>query len=815
MKPETLPVHRIATSLVETLREHPVVIVEGPTGCGKTTQIPQILLDNDLVGEDRMIGMTQPRRIAAVSVAHRIAAERKVALGREVGFAIRFDDCTSRETRIRVMTDGLLLQEARGDPLLMRYGVIVVDEAHERSINIDFTLGLLRTMLEQRDDLRIVISSATLHPRQFSRFFGGAPILRVDARTFPVEVQYQPIEERSYRGRIEALADLVTDIHRGRQEGDILAFLTGEAEIRAVMADLERRRLRRMVVVPLYGRLTREEQDRVFEPVGRRRKVVLATNIAETSLTVDGIRFVLDLGLAKVPSYDVVTGVGSLREQPISQASAQQRAGRAGRLAPGVCIRLYDRQDFHARPAFQLEEIRRMDLAEVVLRLLDLDIRDVEHFPFITEPPLRSLLGAVDTLHRMGAIDADRGLTALGRRMASYPLPPRMARMVVEASDRFPEVLDEIVTTGALLSVRWPYAVSSTDEARARAAHREFSHPRGDLLGGIAMMERFQQSADPEGFCQQHYLDHRLMCEILRVRDQLQTIAQQGGVAPVTDPRVTDAKVVHCIATGFPGRICRRIGRSSDYETATGVRVSIHPSSCMAQRRPELFVAASIVVTYKAWARSVSALPPEVVAEVDPALAERWGIAGTRPSPAPDRLRSIVVGSREVPVRLRKGKPCAELLWDEVRGLGRDAVSDEAAGIGCRLIRGEDDFLGGWTVGRVLRVAPLLRIDEPEVETWLEGELLSSERELWRILRLVPDLLRVARSRRRRRAGFLTLIPNGIGGFWFESTRDLALAVEQAGFALDALLEEDQVVGPDRDLLLAAQARIEAVANAI
>ncbi|MFT5431835.1 MAG: ATP-dependent helicase HrpA, partial [Myxococcota bacterium] len=572
MNPSDLPIQGIRDELCEAMRTHQAVVIEGPTGCGKTTQVPQMLRDGGVIEDDLLVGVTQPRRIAAIGVAERIAFERGEYIGGEVSYAIRFDDRTSPETRIKVMTDGILLQEARTDTKFSRYGVLMVDEAHERSLNIDFTLGLLRRVLDERPDLKVVISSATINAKIFSRFFKDAPRIRVEARNFPVVVQYEPLGDNDWHARPGAVADLVERIHKQGDKGDILTFLTGEGEIKATMGELEKRHLRGTQLLPLYGRLTREEQERVFDKFGDKRKVILSTNIAETSITIDGVASVIDLGLAKVPSYDPRTGVSTLREEPVSKASASQRTGRAGRTAPGICYRLYSKRQFQDRPDFRVEEILRMDLSEVVLRLIDLGIHDVEEFPFVTSPPRDQLKGAVWALRGMGAIDRKRRLTHVGKRMVYFPLSPRLARTVIAAADLAPDVLDEVLTACALLSVRWPQIMPQGDEDQAREAHRHFAHPLGDLVAGIQMVRAFRATKDRAGFCQLHYLDPTLMDELLLVHEQLCDIAASAKVVGSSGGDLS--KVVRCVATAFTRNVCRRVGKGNQYETALGVRVA-------------------------------------------------------------------------------------------------------------------------------------------------------------------------------------------------------------------------------------------------
>ncbi len=820
LNPRDLPIHRIASDLVTAMRRHQVIIVEGPTGCGKTTQIPQILIQSGVVPPDLIVGVTQPRRIAAVSVARRIAKERGVELGTEVGYAIRFDYQTSSRTRIKVMTDGILLQEARTDPELRQYSVIMVDEAHERSLNIDFTLGLLHELLRRRPEMRVIVSSATIYPDIFVRFFDGAPILSVNARVFPVETRWQPLIDDTRVGRVLGVADVIERIHLRESEGDVLVFLSGEADIKAIMGELDRRRLKNLVVVPLYGRLTREEQEDVFGSFPGRRKVVLATNIAETSITINGVRFVVDQGLAKVAGFDHRTGIGTLREMPVSQASARQRAGRAGRTGPGVCIRLYDRRNFHERPAFETEEVLRMDLSEVVLRLLDLGIREVEQFPFVTAPPRRSLVGAVRTLQTLGAIDAQRRLTATGRKMVPFPLAPHLSRMIVEAADAFPKVLDEVLTVGALLSVRGPQVQPPGEEEIARAAHRRFTHPLGDLVASVHMVRAYEAAADRVEFCKAAYLDPDLMAEIVNVRDQLADIATQHGVVGSRGGAAED--IVRCVATSLTRNICRLSRPGGQYETATGVPVAIHPSSVLRDRRERYVIAAEIVATERAWLRTVSVIEPGWIADIDPELAQRWRIrAGPvrkeRTAVAPEAPpTSVSLGGTSYEVRFRRGRPTVDLPYAELVHIAETTTPSLVRdGLEVRVEQNDDRFLEGWPFAMAMRAAPHLRLNEPELHGWPDGDLFEADRDIQGLLHWVPELLRVVRSPAGRRPGFLTFVTNGAGGYWFECRAAFDDAVAQSYAGLRELGSEAVLSAEDREEVDAAAARLDAIADAL
>ncbi|MFM6997475.1 MAG: ATP-dependent RNA helicase HrpA, partial [Limnohabitans sp.] len=469
------------------LQAHQVVIVCGETGSGKTTQLPKIALAmgrgrlNTPAGQrPRLIGHTQPRRIAASSVAKRIAQELQTPLGEVVGYKVRFQDRLSKNASVKLMTDGILLAETQTDPLLQAYDTLIIDEAHERSLNIDFLLGYLRQILPRRPDLRIIVTSATIDADRFARHFasrqGPAPVLMVSGRTFPVEQRWRPFEERRDHDLNDAIAEAVDELWQGGKGGDILVFLPGEREIREAADHLRghlshQAHTRSAEVLPLFARLSQAEQDRVFEASNGRR-IVLATNVAETSLTVPGIRYVIDTGTARVKRYSLRSKVEQLQVEPISQAAANQRAGRCGRVANGICIRLYDEKDFNARPRFTDPEILRSSLAGVILRMKSLGLGNVEDFPFLEAPQRRAITDGYQLLGELGAVDDANELTATGKELARLPLDPRVGRMILEARDR--GALDEVLVVASALSVQDVRDRPLEAQAQADQQHAKF-----------------------------------------------------------------------------------------------------------------------------------------------------------------------------------------------------------------------------------------------------------------------------------------------------------------------------------------------------
>ncbi len=473
--PPELPVTAHREQLLDAIGAHQVVVVAGETGSGKTTQLPKLCLE---LGRTR-IAHTQPRRLAARTVAARIAEELRVPLGSTVGYAVRFKDRSGPDTQVRLMTDGLLLAELRRDKRMRRYDTLIVDEAHERSLNVDFLLGYVKSLLPRRPDLKVVITSATIDPERFSRHFGGAPIVEVSGRTYPVEVRYRPVEDAD-RDQEDAIADAVEELQR-EGPGDVLVFLSGEREIRDA-ADVLRGRLGPSTeVLPLYARLSAAEQQRVFKPSRAPRRVVLATNVAETSLTVPGVRYVVDTGTARISRYSARLKVQRLPIEPISQASADQRKGRSGRTSPGIAIRLYDEEDFEARPRYTDPEILRTNLASVILQMAAIGLGRMEDFPFLDPPDRRQVRDGVRLLEELGALDARGRLTKLGRRLADLPVDPRMGRMVLEA-DRL-GCVNEVIVIAAALSIQDPRERPADKTAQADQLHARFADEDSDFLG--------------------------------------------------------------------------------------------------------------------------------------------------------------------------------------------------------------------------------------------------------------------------------------------------------------------------------------------
>ena len=644
--PEQLPVSARRDDLLATIRDHQVVVVAGETGSGKTTQIPKICLELGR-GIRGTIAHTQPRRIAARTVAERIASELEVSIGDAVGYAVRFNDRTGQDTLVRLMTDGLLLAEIQHDRLLRRYDTIIIDEAHERSLNIDFLLGFLHQLLPKRPDLKLIITSATIDPGQFASHFSDAPIVEVSGRTFPVEVRYK--DDAPEQDQPDAIGDAVDELLAESRDGDVLVFLSGEREIRDT-ADVLRGRLGDGVdVLPLFARLSTAEQQRVFQS-HRGRRVVLATNVAETSLTVPGIKYVVDPGFARMSRYSARLKVQRLPIEPISQASADQRKGRCGRTSDGICIRLYSEEDFAERPRFTDPEILRTNLASVILQMAALDLGAVSDFPFLDPPDARQVRDGVNLLHELGALDPDappgKRLTQVGRKLARLPVDPRMARMILEA-DRL-SCVDEVIVIAAALSIQDPRERPQELQAQADQQHARFKDEASDF---IAYLNLWSYVREQQRELTGNQFRKRLKSEFLhflRVREwqdlvgQLRQASKELGVTRNQQP-AEPLQIHTALLSGLLSHIGVRDVAKREYVGARGARFSIFPGSTLARKQPSWVMVAELVETARLFGRTAAKIEP---AWVEP-LAEHL-VKRTYSEPRWERRRGAVVATERV-----------------------------------------------------------------------------------------------------------------------------------------------------------------------
>jgi ATP-dependent helicase HrpA len=642
--PPELPVSARREDLRAAIAEHQVVVVAGETGSGKTTQLPKICLELGR-GVRGAIAHTQPRRLAARTVAQRIADELAVPLGGAVGYAVRFNDRSGEDTLVRLMTDGLLLAETSSDRLLRRYDTVIVDEAHERSLNIDFLLGYLKRILPSRPDLKIVITSATIDPQRFAAHFGDAPVVEVSGRTYPVETRYRPVDEEA--DQVEAIGDAIEELHR-EGPGDVLVFLSGEREIRDTAEGLRGRLPADVEILPLYARLTTEEQHRVFRrPSGAyRSRVVLATNVAETSLTVPGIRYVVDPGTARISRYSARLKVQRLPIEPISQASADQRKGRCGRTADGICIRLYSEEDFEARPRFTDPEILRTSLASVLLQMAVAGLGEVEDFPFLDPPDRRQVRDASNLLQELGAFGRQGDLTPSGRRLAGLPVDPRMGRMVLAAEEL--GCAAEVTVIAAALSIQDPRERPAEGRAEADALHARFADPASDFLSLLNLwgyVRERQRELSGNQFRKRLKAEH---LHVLRIREwqdlvaQLRQAAKAAGVHRNQAPAEPD-DIHRALLAGLLSHLGLRDPRRRDYLGARGGRFALWPGSVLARRQPEWVMAAELVETSRLWGRTAARIDPAWIEPLAGHLVRRM-----YDDPYWDRRRGSVVAKERV-----------------------------------------------------------------------------------------------------------------------------------------------------------------------
>lgn len=630
-----LPVSERAPEIIRAIEENQVIIVCGETGSGKTTQLPKICLMAGR-GQTGRIGHTQPRRIAASSIARRIAEELKTEPGDVVGFKVRFTDHTAPGATIKLMTDGILLAETQGDPLLRAYDTIIIDEAHERSINIDFLLGYLKRLLPKRPDLKVIVTSATIDAERFAKHFAkdgkDAPVLTISGRTYPVEIRYRPIEDPDEDDDqiLSAIDDAVTELEiAGR--GDILVFLPGEREIRDAADWLRKSRVGKADILPLYARLSASEQDRVFKPSGGLRRIILATNVAETSVTVPGIRYVVDTGLARVKRYSYRSKVEQLLVEPVSQASANQRAGRCGRVADGICIRLYDENDFNRRPAFTDPEIMRSNLAAVILRAISLHLGDIREFPFVQAPPPKAIADGYAILQELGSLTDAGELTEVGRALARLPVDPKLGRMLLAGSEK--NALRELLIITSGLSVQDPRERPVDQQQAADEAHRKLADERSDFLSFVKVWDFVEKARSEKEsnrkFDQEmkrRFLSPRRLREWREVEGQLRMLVTDLGWRMNTAP-ATYEEVHRSLLTGLLGNIGSKTVesdfRAPPYAGARGIKFWIWPGSVRAKKAGRWVLAGQIIETTKLYARCVADIDAEWIEAAAGSLIRR------------------------------------------------------------------------------------------------------------------------------------------------------------------------------------------------
>lgn len=831
---KSLPVYSQKQKILDCLENNQVVIVESPTGSGKTTQIPVILYEAGFA-TNGIIGVTQPRRIAALSVSEYISKQLGTTYPGLVGYKMRFEDYTNQDTRIKIMTDGILLQEMKLDPWLSKYSVLMIDEAHERSLNIDFVLGLVKRVLKERKDFHVIVSSATMNTQVFSEYFDNAPIVTIDTVTYPVALVYDPIPggattttDSGCDNILNKICQTVDRVLDNGDEGGILIFLPGEKIIKDCMFRLEHAPFARQLhVLPLYGRLPKEEQERVFEPApAGKKKVIISTNIAETSVTISDITTVIDSGLAKLNFYSPRTFTSSLIETTVSMASSNQRKGRAGRTHPGTCYRLYSRKDFETRDMYTREEIYRTDLSEVVLRMAELGITDFYNFDFIASPGKEGIIGAVDTLNMLGALDEDNTLSAIGKMMVRFPLEPRISRIIVEAVMRYPDVLDKALIAASFLSANSPFVLPPNEEMEARKAHHRFRDLQGDFGTYINLFRAYQDTPNREKFCKKNYLDERVMAEIENINFQLSEIVGEQLGVPIVQDKGSMSDYLCCIAAGMIQFVCIRTGREA-YRSLTADHICIHPGSVMFRQDPVFIVAGEIVKTSRVFAMSVSPLTKPMLDQINPNLFEKLSACkktvSERTDDRPARLSkaeektqrklakkletvsgpakddALSLGGILFEVTKVKGKKTALLPLDQIVQ-AVIAEQDKGKIKNCGDLKGRiitkdhGTILDGEKMSLIINITKnldLIPLSEKKWNRHLNANIYDPFGKE-QIINSLDIILHTAMAKQKQREyGFITLFTDGNGTYWFKISRGFSTALMESHSSLETLVEEN------------------------
>ncbi len=822
---KSLPVYEQKQIILDALKENQVIVVQSPTGSGKTTQIPVILHEAGF-SQNGIIAVTQPRRIAALSVSEFISKQLGTKYPGLVGYKMRFEDKTDATTRIKIMTDGILLQEMKLDPLLSKYSVIMVDEAHERSLNIDFVLGLLKRILKERKDFKVIVSSATMNAEAFSEYFENCPIVNIETITYPVTIVYDPpkisattITEQGSECLIEKICSTVERVLNNGEDGGILIFLPGEKIIKDCLFKLDHSKFaRKIYTLPLYGRLAKEEQERVFDPAPfGKKKVIISTNIAETSVTISDITTVIDSGLSKLNYYNPRTFTSSLVETAISKASSNQRKGRAGRTQAGTCYRLYSRKDFDTRPLYTTEEIFRTDLSEVVLQMAELGIKDFMDFDFIAPPGKEGIIGAVDTLNMLGALNKDNSLSSIGKLMVQFPLEPRISRIIVESIIRYPNVLEEAIIASSFLSTNSPFLLPQGEEMEARKAHHAFRDMQGDFVSYLNIFSAYKNSTNKERFCKKNYLDERVMSEIDNINEQLKEIVSDMNIPILNGGSRGD--YLCCIASGMIQFVCIRTGKEK-YKTLTTDRISIHPGSVMFKQDPLYFVAGEIVRTSRMYAMSVSPLTKPLLDQISKDLLKclenskkenkntleklmddyekHIEISNKRKSDLQNENQNetsqniFSISGETFEVKTEKGSKIVILPYKKF--INAIKKSDEFINSGKTkgkiIYKNKFTLLKNEKISTIIKIARIIDLTPVEqiknMNTNIKNSSFADE-----ITSIAKNILKITVAKKKSKEyGFICLFTDGNGNYWSKVSRGLSTALNESLSSLEKLSDE-------------------------
>ena len=822
-----LPVYQQKDKILEVLEKNQVIVVQSPTGSGKTTQLPVILHEAGY-SNSGIIAVTQPRRIAALSVSEFIAKQLGTTYPGLVGYKMRFEDKTDSSTKIKIMTDGILLQEMKLDPWMSKYSVVMVDEAHERSLNIDFVLGLLKRVLQARPEFKVIVSSATMNAEAFSSYFGNCPIVNIDTITYPVSVIYDPpaisastTSPASCDALLSKIESTIQRVLSNRVNGDILIFLPGEKIIKDCMQKLYKSSFARKIhIIPLYGRLAKEEQERVFDsaPLGK-KKVIISTNIAETSVTIPGITVVIDSGLAKLNYYSPRTFTSSLIETPVSKSSCNQRKVRAGRTQEGTCYRLYPRKDYETRQMYTLEEIFRTDLSEVVLRMSELGITDFEEFDFISPPGKEGIIGAIETLNLLKALNKDNTLSEIGKLMVQFPLMPRLSKIIVEAIMNYPNVLEETIIAAAFLSAQSPFILPPGEEMEARIAHHAFKDVQGDFISYVKLFRKFVAQENPEKFCQDNFLDLRVLSEIKNIKEQLELIVSDMGIPILSGGKNDD--YLTCIASGMIQFICVREGKEN-YKTLTADNIQIHPGSCMFKVSPLYMVAGEIVRTSRTFAMSVSPLTKENLRKISPSLESQ--LSGFRKNILAEGKKSIFdngkpqekskksetenktcsenqvkLGTQIFNLRKIKGKKHIVLPFEKFKDFiseidlenwEKNSALKQASALKSFIILNGYELLSGEKLSTLLDIYPMINFSVMNEESWNRSKNFNLEENFDEFISSLDWILRIVVAKaKKKELGFVCLFTDGNNNYWYKVSRGIVTALSESLHSLETLID--------------------------
>lgn len=822
-----LPVYEQKDKILEVLEKNQVIVVQSPTGSGKTTQIPVILHEAGF-SDSGIIAVTQPRRIAALSVSEFISKQLGTTYPGLVGYKMRFEDKTDSSTKIKIMTDGILLQEMKLDPWMSKYSVVMVDEAHERSLNIDFVLGLLKRVLQARPEFKVIVSSATMNAEAFSSYFGNCPIVNIDTITYPVSVIYDPpaipastSSPAASDALLNKIESTIQRVLSNKVNGDILIFLPGEKIIKDCMQKLYKSSFSRKIhIIPLYGRLAKEEQERVFDsaPLGK-KKVIISTNIAETSVTIPGITVVIDSGLAKLNFYNPRTFTSSLIETPVSKASCNQRKGRAGRTQEGTCYRLYPRKDYETRQMYTLEEIFRTDLSEVVLRMSELGITEFEQFDFISPPGKEGIISAIETLNLLKALEKDNTLSEIGKLMVKFPLMPRLSRIIVEAILHYPQVLEETIIASAFLSAQSPFILPPGEEMEARIAHHAFRDVQGDFLTYVKLFKKFINQEKPEEFCEKNFLDYRVLSEIKNIKEQLELIVSDMGI-PILNGGKNDDYLT-CIASGMIQFIAVREGKEN-YKTLTADNIQIHPGSCMFKVSPLYIVAGEIVKTSRMFAMSVSPLTKENLRKISNDLESK--LSGFRKTILAEGKKSIFddgtkkdlyktkdenksisenqikLGSQIFNLRKIKGKKHIILPFEklqtfikeiDLQNWKNDSALKQASGLKTLTILNGCELLSGEKLSTILEIYETINFSILDESSWARHENYNLNENFNDFINSLDNILRIVIAKaKKKELGFICLFTDENDNYWYKVSRGIVTAVTETLNSLETLIED-------------------------